>query len=237
MFRYVLALGLCVFAGSAVAAADGCFRSDAEAQTAALAKAGSCRAAFAMISECAWGSSADVGFAAVVAKTCEGEFLAKLTGPARDNYAAELGLCGYEQQRQQGTMYLSAAALCRAGVAARFADNPSLADRPLPAASFDCAKARTPLEKTICADRRLGRADIVLSRVYREALKSMTPDDQKALNADERRWMAKVAADCRLADAQAGAKAADCAREAFERRFTAIGGCADEILNCVNTPE
>ncbi|MGD0643160.1 MAG: lysozyme inhibitor LprI family protein, partial [Roseiarcus sp.] len=198
-----------------------------------------CRAAYALLSKCAWGSSADNQFSDIVVKACAGAFLNTLSPAGKGNYAAESELCDYEHQRQEGTMYLSQAALCRAEVALRFAGDPRLADRPLPAASFDCAKARTPLEKTICADPKLGRADVMLSRVYRQAMQSLTPDEQRALNADERKWMAKVAADCRLTDAAASAHARDCAREAFERRFTAIDGCEGDgdVAKCANAPD
>lgn len=240
MGRLVLALAVWLLAASAASADEACrYAGDADAFVDALSKAGSCRAAFALLSECSWGSSADVEFSDVVVKTCEGGFLDKLSPAGKANYAAEADLCYYEYQRQEGTMYRSMAALCRAGVASRFAEDRALADRPVPAASFDCAKARTPLETTICADPQLGRADVMLSRLYRRAMKSLTPDEQRALNAGERKWMTKVAADCRLTDGPAGAKARDCAREAFERRFTAIDGCEGDadVAKCVNEPE
>jgi uncharacterized protein len=40
---------------------------------------------------------------------------------------------------------------------------------PAQAASFDCGKARAPLEKAICADPRLSRADEALARAYKAA--------------------------------------------------------------------
>lgn len=39
---------------------------------------------------------------------------------------------------------------------------------PANAASFDCAKGKTPIEKKICADAALGRADEELSRAYQK---------------------------------------------------------------------
>ncbi len=239
MFRFVLAAAFAALAASAALAGDACFGTDADAMSAALEKAGSCRAAFAKFSECAWGSSADLAFGDIVTRTCEGEFLAKLSASAKANYEDEAALCDYERERQDGTMYRSLAALCRAGVAARFADTPALADQPLPRASFDCAKSRAPLEKAICADAKLGRADLVLSRVYRQAMQSLTPDEQRALNADERQWMARLAGDCRLSTAPADKQALDCARAAFEARFTALDDCegGDDMAKCLAQPE
>jgi uncharacterized protein len=40
------------------------------------------------------------------------------------------------------------------------------------AASFDCAKARTPLEKAICSDPSLGAADDELNASWKSALKT-----------------------------------------------------------------
>ena len=238
MFRFALAAALVAFAASAAPADEACFGSDAEALSTALQKAGSCRAAFAKFSECSWGSSADLAFGDIVVKVCEGEFLAKLTATGKANYADEAALCDYEHARQDGTMYRSMEALCRAEVAQRFAETPTLADQHLPRASVDCGAARTPLEKAICADAKLGRADLVLSRVYKQAMQTLMPDERKALNADERLWMARLVGDCHLTVA-ADKPALDCARAAFESRFTAIDECAGgaDMTKCLAQPE
>ena len=238
MLRFIFAAAFAAQAASAALADDACFGTDADAMSAALEKAGSCRAAFAKFSECAWGSSADLAFGDIVTRTCEGEFLAKLSTSGKANYEDEAALCDYERERQDGTMYRSLAALCRAGVAARFADAPALADRPLPRASFDCSAARAPLEKAICADAKLGRADLVLSRVYKQAAQSLTPGEQRALNADERKWMARLVRDCGLTGA-ADEKARACARAAFEARFTALDDCEGgaDLTKCLASDE
>jgi hypothetical protein len=238
MTGVLLVLAFAALAASAARADDSCFGADADALSSALEKAGSCRAAFAKFSECAWSSSADLGFGDIVVKTCEGEFLAKLTPEGKANYQDEAALCDYEHARQEGTMYRSPTALCRAGVAARYADTPSLADQPLPQASFDCAKAKAPIEKAICADAKLGRADLVLSRVCKQTTQSLTPDERRALAAGEREWMARVVAKCRIA-AGADRKALDCARAAFEARFTALDDCegGDDMAKCLASEE
>jgi hypothetical protein len=238
MLRPLLAAAFVALAIPAASAAEACFGSDAAALSTALEHAGSCRAAFAKLSECSWGSSADLAFGDVVVKVCEREFLAKLTAAGKANYAAEAALCAYEHALQDGTMYRSMEALCRAEVASRFAQTPTLAERALPRASFDCATARTPLEKAICADPKLGRADLALSRVYKQAMQSLTPGQRSALNANERQWMAHLVVDCRLGDA-ASEKARGCARAAFEARFTAIEDCeaADDMAKCLEANE
>jgi len=234
MLRLLLATAFSAFAVSASLAEEACFGSDADAMSAALEKAGSCRAAFAKFSACAWGSNADLAFGDIVVKTCEGAFVGKLTAAAKANYAAEAALCAYEHARRDGTMYRSMEALCRAEVAQRFAETPALADQPLPRASFDCNAARTPLETAICADAKLGRADLVLSRIYKQAMPSLTPEERRTLNSDERRWMAQLVVDCHVAN-PASDKARACALAAFETRFTAIDQCAggEDMTKCL----
>jgi len=53
MLRLLFAVALSAFAASAALADDACFGSDADAMSAALTKAGSCRAAFAKFFACA----------------------------------------------------------------------------------------------------------------------------------------------------------------------------------------
>ncbi len=131
-----------------------------------LSHAKSCDEAAKKMWDCAWGSSADTQFAPIVIGKCEKTFFDKLSPTAKKRYEDEMQLCAYEYARQGGTMFMSEAALCQVDVAKEFAAHPAAA-RKLPSrASFDCHKAKKPLEKAICSDIRLGHADIVLSRVY-----------------------------------------------------------------------
>ena len=57
---------------------------------------------------------------AVIEKKCECDFLAGLKAPRRQAYAREMGVCDRKYRNQSGTMYLSAAAFCRAEVARRY---------------------------------------------------------------------------------------------------------------------
>jgi uncharacterized protein YecT (DUF1311 family) len=54
-------------------------------------------------------------------------------------------------------------------------------------ASFDCAKAGTAVEKTICADRELARLDRQLARLYKQAL-TRAPETRELLAA-QARWL------------------------------------------------
>lgn len=59
-------------------------------------------------------------------------------------------------------------------------------------ASFDCAKASTPVEKIICESPRLSALDDELAATYAAALKI----DRDAVRASQRRWLAEDRNQC-----------------------------------------
>ena len=77
---------------------------------------------------------------------------------------------------------------------------------PLPAgvchaASFDCAKARTVLEQTICADELLDRVDTRLGEVYWKLHKFLDERDASALKKDQINWLKHRIDRCKEDDA------------------------------------
>lgn len=58
------------------------------------------------------------------------------------------------------------------------------------AASFDCAKAATSMEKAICADPEISELDSQLMTAYKDAL--LRTWDERALKAEQREWITKV---------------------------------------------
>lgn len=202
----------------------------------ALATAPSCGAAVAKIHDCAWGSSADTQFAPIVISKCEKALLSKMTPAAEKWYADEMQLCAYEYARQDGTMSMSAAALCQVDVASHFATNPTVSGAE-PRASFDCGKAETPLEKVICSDVRIGHADIVLSRVYNGLLKGLQGEVRSSLVNNERQWLRSVPSKCGLSSPP-GSQSLNCIRNEFEVRFTMLDSCSPEgsIASCWEAP-
>lgn len=58
---------------------------------------------------------------------------------------------------------------------------------PLQAASFDCAKASTRMEKLICADEVLSKLDEALNLAYKRALK--TSNSSAVIKAWQRDWL------------------------------------------------
>ena len=208
----------------------------------ALNEAKSCKVAAAKLNACAWGSSADIQFGNIVTGKCEQEFYTQLSPAGKRNYGDQMQMCAYEYARQDGTLYMSAAALCQVAVAVKFAADPLVGEQPEPRASFDCAKASSPLEKSICSDIQLGHADIILSRVYKEALAYRSDDgkvsERPALILNQRQWLQGIPTKCGLAN-PASARALSCLRNEFEERFSDLDGCmaGDSMMDCLNTPE
>jgi uncharacterized protein YecT (DUF1311 family) len=65
----------------------------------------------------------------------------------------------------------------------------SLGASPAAAASFDCAKARTKVEKLICADPQLSRQDSEVAAAYGEALKTWDGKIAAYVKMTQRGWV------------------------------------------------
>jgi hypothetical protein len=88
---------------------------------AALQKAPSCDRAMKIFEACEFGTSGDIQFGAVVEKKCEAGFLSQLTAPQQKAYKAQLSRCDAKYRHEDGTMYRSFTAFCRAEVSQRYA--------------------------------------------------------------------------------------------------------------------
>ena len=186
----------------------------------ALEKSPSCSAAVDKLHRCEWGSSADARFAGVVISKCEKTFLAKLPPPAKERYTEEMRLCAYRESRAEGTIHISEAAMCEVDIAADYAAHRERAqDQPLPA-SFSCIATKTPLETAICSQPALRHADIVLSRVYADVLKTIPGKDRAALIQNEKDWLTMVPRKCGITSFPASDPSTNCARNEFELRCT-----------------
>ena len=60
---------------------------------------------------------------------------------------------------------------------------------PLTAASFNCNKASTKVEKMICADPELSEADEQLAEAYRNLRKALPKSERALLKRDQRQWL------------------------------------------------
>lgn len=67
------------------------------------------------------------------------------------------------------------------------ASGPAQADEPIP--SFDCKKAATPVEKTICEYAFTSFRDGALGKLYSGLVDSLTDRAREALRRDQRTWL------------------------------------------------
>jgi peptidoglycan-N-acetylglucosamine deacetylase len=92
-------------------------------------------------------------------------------------------------------------------------------DPRAPMASFDCTRAATALEKGICADWRIARADRQMAEDYREMLDAAyEPAEKDKLIQSQRDWLKTRDASCGRARDMAG-----CLLPLIEKRRDAIG--------------
>lgn len=80
------------------------------------------------------------------------------------------------------------------------------------AASFDCAKASTILEKLICSDKELNALDDALGKAYWNTLDKAT--DRDALKSDQRAWLRSTLRPCGTDKA--------CLMPAYKKRIAAL---------------
>src|SRR5690554_4071109 len=64
------------------------------------------------------------------------------------------------------------------------------------AASFDCTKASTPREKTICATPELSKADEEIAANYEAAMSKLSPEGAARLRDGQRSWLAFLGKAC-----------------------------------------
>jgi uncharacterized protein len=98
--------------------------------------------------------------------------------------------------------------------------------------SFDCAKARSPAEKLVCAEPDLARLDATLAEDFRAALAVAKGDGARAeaLRQAQRQWLAERDRTCLtgkdLADAAAASAAVHCLGLAYLARDEALSSTA-----------
>lgn len=84
------------------------------------------------------------------------------------------------------------------------------------AASFDCGKAATEIEKLICGDGELSKLDESLDKAYLQALKRADVDKQ--MIESQRQWLKTKRNAC---------KNAECIKKAYETRIKELGSSSN----------
>ena len=60
------------------------------------------------------------------------------------------------------------------------------------AASFDCNKAASWVEKTVCSNPELSKLDDGLAKAYHDALVSLSPEGQKETKQYQKQWLKEI---------------------------------------------
>ena len=87
---------------------------------AAINASGGCDQAMKIFDDCEYGASGDVLLGAAVEKKCEADFLPRLTAAKTKAYQRQMGVCDRKYANEDGTMYRSFTAFCRAEIAQRY---------------------------------------------------------------------------------------------------------------------
>jgi hypothetical protein len=86
----------------------------------AINAAPGCERAMKLFEACEFGTSGDIRLGAAVEKKCERDFLARLKEPQKLLYFSEMRVCDRKYLNEEGTMYRSFTAFCRAEVAQHY---------------------------------------------------------------------------------------------------------------------
>ena len=91
------------------------------------------------------------------------------------------------------------------------------------AASFDCDKARTRVEKLVCGQAQLGELDERLNAAFTEAKKGLQPTEANRLTQEQMQWLRSARNPC--ADEA-------CLEKAYTARLNELDPFADSKLTC-----
>jgi hypothetical protein len=86
----------------------------------AISATSGCDRAMKLFEDCAYKASGDVLLGNAVEKKCEADFLSRLSAAQKKVYQGKLERCEDKYRHQDGTMYRSFTAFCRAEVSQRY---------------------------------------------------------------------------------------------------------------------
>jgi uncharacterized protein len=92
------------------------------------------------------------------------------------------------------------------------------------AASFDCKKAHSPIERSVCADPKLSTLDSSISAAYGIAMQQLSPTGQALLRSGQRQWLTFVREVC--STAVEGDEADACLQTTYQERLSDLASLA-----------
>ena len=87
------------------------------------------------------------------------------------------------------------------------------------AASFDCKKAATWVEKTVCANPELSKLDEELAKAYHEALTNLSPEGQRETKQYQKQWLKRMS---KKISSLSDAENKNSLKYAYEERITQL---------------
>ena len=90
------------------------------------------------------------------------------------------------------------------------------------AASFNCARARTPQEKAICSSPSLSKADEQMAAEFLRAIAATPPKMVEGVRADQRAWTREIALECPPGRMRFGRDMAACLKQDYEQRIKGL---------------
>ena len=84
------------------------------------------------------------------------------------------------------------------------------------AASFDCQKASTWLEKAVCSNPELSKLDEEMAKAYHDALASLSPEGQKETRQYQKQWLKEEPPTCKKDEP---ADSVECLKDIYEKRI------------------
>jgi len=95
------------------------------------------------------------------------------------------------------------------------------------AASFNCEKASSALEKTICNDPEISLFDEALAKSYIDAIGKLSSDGKIILHDGQRRWLHYITNVCFIYKNDKNAR--DCTKKMYQDRIKDLGTAAQQI--------
>ncbi len=87
------------------------------------------------------------------------------------------------------------------------------------AASFDCAKARSQMERMVCSDPRLSRADEQLrDRLAGQTLHAVSEEGRRDFREGQRQWLASMGIACLDSHSRQAVNGRDCLQREYDLR-------------------
>lgn len=97
--------------------------------------------------------------------------------------------------------------------------------------SFDCAKARQPVERAICGTPELAALDLVMDEIYRAVTKSAEQGIRQNVDKAQKAWLARRDAACGRAKPDT-----ECLSRLYEARIVELAGTWRALGNGKGSP-